>query len=79
MKREERWSGAVAVGSHAFVEKVGCELGIRAKYREVDDADGKYALPEPRGAYTNSFGAENSALRLDYTILWVESPVSSET
>jgi len=79
VKREERWSGAVAVGSHAFVEKVGGELGIKARYREVDDPDGKYVLPEPRGAYTSSFGAENCPLRLDYTILWVESPVSSET
>ncbi len=49
-KRDERWSEAVAVGSQAFVEGVKRELGLKARHRDIDEADGPYALREPRSA-----------------------------
>jgi len=67
-KRDERWSEAVAVGSEAFVETVKCELGLKAQLRDIDEADGAYALREPRSAYTAVFGTESEALRPKNTI-----------
>ena len=67
-KRDERWSEAVAVGSEAFVETVKRELGLKAQHRDIDEADGAYALREPRSAYTAVFGTESEALRPKNTI-----------
>jgi len=69
-KRDERWSEALAVGSQAFVEKVKRELAMKAGHRDVDEADGTYALREPASAYTGSFGSENGILRAENAILW---------
>ena len=77
VRRDARWSEAIAVGSEAFVEKVKRELGMKAKHRDVDEADGTCVLREPRGAYTSTFGTENSALRLENTTLWEENPANA--
>ena len=69
-KRAARWSEALAVGSQAFVEKVKRELAMKAQYRDVDEADGSYALREPARAYTGSFDAKNSVLRAENAIFW---------
>ena len=63
VKRDERWSEALAVGSHAFVEKVKRELAMKARYRDVDEAGETYALREPTNAYKRSFSIKNSVLR----------------
>lgn len=76
VRRDERWSEAVAVGSQAFVERVKRELGIHARHREVDEANGTCALREPGNAYTGVFGTENSVLRPKNTVFWTESPVN---
>jgi hypothetical protein len=49
--RDACWSEAIAVGSLAFAEKVKSELGIKALHREVEQADGTYALRESSEAY----------------------------
>jgi putative transposase len=67
-KRDARWSEAVAVGSEAFVERLKRELGMKAQHRDIDEADGAYALGEPGSAYTNDFGTESDALRPKNTI-----------
>jgi putative transposase len=77
MKRDERWSEAIAVGSQAFVEKVKRDLGTWARHREVDETDGTCVLREPRGAYTSTFGTENSALRPGNATLWTENPANA--
>ncbi len=74
-KRDERRSEAVAVGSQAFVEGVKRELGMKAQHRDIDEADGAYALREPRSAYTTDFGIESDALRPKNTVPWARSPV----
>jgi putative transposase len=61
--RDRRWSEAIAVGSQAFVQKVRSELGIKARYRNIDDAGEACVLREPQNAYSGSFGIENSVLR----------------
>ena len=50
-KRDECWSEAVAVGSQAFVEAVKRELGMKAQHRNIDEANGAYALCEPGHGY----------------------------
>ena len=71
--RDDRWSEAIAVGSLAFVERVKNDLGVKAKHREVIEADGSYALREPPEAYAGKFTGENEALSSENTILWDES------
>jgi putative transposase len=77
VKRDERWSEAIALGSQAFVEKVKRDLGTQAKHREVDEPDGTCVLSEPRGAYTTTLGTENSALRPENATLWTENPADA--
>lgn len=69
-KRDARWSEALAVGSHAFVENVKRELAMKAKYRDIDEADGSYSLREPANSYTGSLGAKTSVLRTENAIFW---------
>lgn len=69
-KRDARWSEALALGSQAFVENVKRELAMKARYRDVDEADGSYALREPANTYTGSLGAKTSVLRTENAIFW---------
>jgi hypothetical protein len=80
VKRDERWSEAIAVGSQDFVEKMKRDLGTKARQREVDRTDGTCVLlREPRGAYTGTFGTVNSALTPESTTLWAENPANAST
>ena len=65
------------MGSHAFVEKVKHELGIKARRREVDEAGGTCVLREPGGAFTSDFGTENRVLRPNNAILWTENSANA--
>ena len=67
------------MGTQTFVERVKRELGMKAQHRDVDEADGAYALREPRSAYTSDFGTENDALRTKNTISWAVSPMIPKT
>jgi len=77
--RDERWSEAVAVGSLAFVEKVKIELGSKAMHREVERADGTYALRESSEPYESEIAQENEALTLKNTIPWQKIAEATET
>jgi putative transposase len=77
VKRDERWSEAIAVGSQAFVENVKHELGMTAMHRDVNETDGTSVLREPRAAYTGIFSAENSTLRPKNTTHWTENPAKA--
>lgn len=73
LKRDERWSEALAVGSQAFVEKVKRDLEMKGRHRDVDGKQGTYVLREQRKAYRRTFTAENDVLRLKNTVIWSES------
>ena len=77
VKRDARWSEAVAVGSQAFVERIKLELGTQATHREHEeaDADGMSVLREPQKAYWGVFGTENSVLRPKNDVFWAENSV----
>jgi putative transposase len=40
--RDDHWSEAIAVGSLAFVETVKNDLGVKARHRDVIEADRRY-------------------------------------
>jgi len=61
--RDERWSEAIAVGGHAFVETVKRELGIAARHRALAGAGGTHTLREPESRYTPVFPTETGPLR----------------
>jgi len=73
--RDARWSEAVAVGSTSFVAKVKRELGVKARFRQIEVADdGGCVLQEPRYAYRAIFSRENEALRRKNTVYWTGNP-----
>jgi hypothetical protein len=68
IRRDDRWSEAIAVASLAFVEKVKGELGVNiAKFEPLG---GSYALRERSDAYRGEFTRENAVLRVENTISW---------
>ncbi len=58
LDREPQWSEALAVGRRSFVEKVKEELGLRARYRKIDDLEGMSVLHEGAEAYKCVSGGE---------------------
>ncbi len=78
MARDDRWSESIALGSKVFVEKVKVELGIKARYRDIGEADGTFALRESRRPYTPVFSGESDAPRSDNTLPWEKTLESTE-
>jgi hypothetical protein len=68
--RDARWTEALAVGSHAFAEKIKGELGPKALHRQLEQVDETYALRESDEAYGSHFAIENEALRLKNALPW---------
>lgn len=54
-QREQMWSSSIAVGTDDFVERIKARLGIRARYRKVDETEGVHILREPATAYRPPF------------------------
>lgn len=79
MKRDERWSESLAVGSQAFVESVKRELALKARHRAIEAADGSYALKQPQFPYTGHFDLKSGALRLKNTVFWGENIAATYT
>jgi len=59
--REPQWSEAIAVGRRAFVEEIQRQLGVRARYRQIDGADGQSVLREADGVYGAIMGPKCAA------------------
>jgi putative transposase len=68
--RDQRWSEAVAVGSKAFVENVQQKLGIKARYREVEETAQLHSLRERMGNYSDS---KKGLLSPQNTFLWAQT------
>src|SRR5918999_6550247 len=48
--RDDRWPEAIAVGSLGSVGTIENNLGVKARSRDVIEADGSYTLPNRRRA-----------------------------
>ncbi|HUJ16917.1 MAG TPA: transposase [Nitrospirota bacterium] len=70
LRREERWTQSIAVGSEAFVFATQAKLGIRGHGREVIGSDGSYELRESPVLYTVNLGHENEVLRPQNSYFW---------
>lgn len=78
MRRDARWSEAIAVGSYDFVEKIKRELGSKAAHRDVKEAGGEHTLREQRGVYADDFDTEKDMLRRENIVPWIENPLVAE-
>ena len=65
-----KWTESIAVGGKEFVEQTKERLGVRGQSREVIEAQGAYALREPRTPYITGFEEEKGVLRLRNTHFW---------
>ena len=63
LEKDIKWTGSVAVGSEAFVTHVKGQLGIKSRYRQIDQDVDSYILREPEVSYTPLFETENGHLR----------------
>ena len=61
--RDDRWSEAIGVGSLAFVDKPGSELGSKAMC-QVTEVIGTYTLREQSEAYAGDLGSKGEPLSL---------------
>jgi putative transposase len=68
--RDPCWSEAIAVGGRSFVEAIQHELGVKARYRDVREADGTYTLREPMIPYLHGFDKENEPLSGNNRLFW---------
>lgn len=58
LRRDDRWTKSLAVGSEAFVRKFQKDLGITARYREVLEQKDFCALKDNGGSYSVDFECE---------------------
>ena len=56
--RDDRCSESIAVGSLAFIDEVGSELGFKAVHHDVVESDGSCALREPAEKHAFKFPAK---------------------
>jgi putative transposase len=73
LRRNEKWTESVAVGSESFVIATQEKLGIKGKGREVIEVDGSYELRESPAPYGPILGHENGGLRLHNTYNWSDN------
>jgi putative transposase len=62
LQREPQWSEAIAVGRRSFVEQVKEQLGLRARYRRVEQWYGASLLRETAAGYRGHSDKEIEAL-----------------
>jgi len=64
--RQPEWTESLAVGRREFVERIGNELGERARYRRVEGiGEEVHVLREVSPPYSRHFGHEMELLRLE--------------
>ena len=69
-KRQDEWTGSIAVGSKSFIENVKARLGFRAIGRDVIEGDKGYQLRESPADYKSLFEAEKDDIGIENTYFW---------
>ena len=69
-KRQDEWTGSVAVGSKSFIESAKANLGFRAKGRDIMQSGEGYQLRESPASYKLLFAAENEDIAPENTVFW---------
>ena len=68
--REEEWTGSIAVGNRAFVEKVKGLLGFRVKGRKIIRSGEGYQIREAPARYNEYLRAKNEDIEPENTYSW---------
>ena len=71
---DSKWTRSIAVGVEGFVQGIRDRLGVRAKGRNVVEADDSYQLREPRVPYSGILVPENDVLSAGNGRLWNTYP-----
>lgn len=66
--RNPTWSESLAVGDRDYVEKVEKQLGMRSRFREVEEQDGTFIIREKTAPYNVTFRPENNTLSAYFEI-----------
>jgi hypothetical protein len=62
-----------------FVDKVKSELRFKARYGEVTEVGGMYALREQSEAYAGAFASESDVLMPGNSVPWEKNAVNTTT
>jgi putative transposase len=73
-RRQEEWTGSIAVGSRPFVEKVKGVLGSRVRGRDIIEGSGGYQVREELGIYNALFGGKKGDIGPENTYFWNTNP-----
>ncbi len=77
LQRDSAWSGAVAVGSEIFIEKIKKQLKLRASHLNCLPIRDKFLLKEPETIYQVHLSPEKAQLRLDNCHYWDDNALDS--
>jgi putative transposase len=69
-RRQEEWTGSIAVGSKPFIEDVKARLGFKAKGRDIIEASEAYQLRERPAHYKALLRVEKEDIGIENTYLW---------
>ncbi|MGD2013748.1 MAG: hypothetical protein PVH37_13450 [Desulfobacterales bacterium] len=69
-RRQDEWTGGVAVGSKSFIESVKASLGFRARERDIIESGEGYQLRGNPASYMAFFEAENEDIAPENTVFW---------
>ncbi len=69
-KRQDEWTGSIAVGSKSFIEEMKARLGVRAKRRDVIEGSEEYQLRESPVNYNTFFEAEKDGIDIENSYFW---------
>lgn len=64
IKKEPKWTGSLAVGSEEFVTNIKGQLGMKTRYRQIDQDADSFILREPELSYMPLFEGKNSGLSM---------------
>ena len=71
-KRDEAWNNSLAVGRREYVGQMKQALDVRARTREIEKLDDRYAIRESSTAYADNFAPEMGLLSVKNTFIWDE-------
>ena len=70
LKREEKWTGSIAVGSESFIDSIKISLGIKATHKQIIEDEDGYVIKEGKFPYKLDLAGKMVALRIDNTVEW---------
>ena len=69
-KPDQTWSNSLAVGRQEYVDQMKQALGTRARTREIEELDDRYAIQESSTVYADNFTAKIGLLSEKNTVIW---------